>query len=383
MKFLRVAVPLIAASLAAVALAASLPETILAGDAEPYRARMAELFAGKVPYFDFAFEHLPGMLIPMAAAWLLGGASGLTGYAYALAAVSLACLLVTSFLLLRIEAVLAVDGLTVRWLLLTVPLLPFLLFRNDSWSVLLMVGGIWLAMGGHRLGSSAALGLGVLSKLWPAVWIVPQWWEGRKRSAVVLAVLALGGLFITVSPGVQSIQDPQGLHTETLMGSLFGLARSINGADLGLTNTAAVYIDAPVWALLVDGLVGLGLAVWALRRLRHPFSWASGLLLAGSLVGAGLIASPFFSTQYAAWIAPFVAVNRRLTRPALLISAASLVLIVSWFRLFDGEVWWWSLLVARNLLLVVVTVGLIVAKASSQAGSGRSSKDDLSPAGDP
>jgi hypothetical protein len=383
MKFLRVAIPLICAGVAAVLLAASLPDTILAGDAESYRARMAELFSGKVPYFDFAFEHLPGMLIPMAAAWLLGGASGLSGYAYALAAASLACLLATSFLLLRIEAKVPVDGLTVRWLLLTVPLLPFLLFRNDSWSVLLMVGGIWLAMGGHRLASSAALGLGVLSKLWPAVWIVPQWWEGRKRSAGVLAVLALGGLLITVSPGVQSIQDPQGLHTETLMGSLFGLARSINGTDLGLTNTAAVYIDAPAWALLVDGLVGLGLAIWAMRRLRDSFSWEAGLLLAGALVGAGLIASPFFSTQYVAWIAPFVAVNRRLTRPALLISAASLVLIISWFRLFDGEVWWWSLLVARNLLLVVVTVGLIMAKTSSWAGSGRSSKDGPSLVGDP
>jgi hypothetical protein len=314
------------------------------------------------------------MLIPMAAAWLLGGASSLSGYAFALAAISLACLLGTSFLLLRMETTMPLDGLAVRWLLLTVPLLPFLLFRNDSWSVLLMVGGIWLAMGGRRFASSAALGLGILSKLWPAVWVAPQWWEGRRRSAGVLAALAVGGLLITLSPGVQSIQNPQGLHTETLMGSFFGLARSITGADLGLTNTAAVYIDAPGWALGLDGLVGLALAGWALRRLRDSFSWESALLLAGALVGAGLIASPFFSTQYVAWIAPFVAVSRRLTRPALLISATSLLLIISWFRLFDGEVWWWSLLVARNLLLVVVTAGLILAKTSSQAGSGRLSQ---------
>jgi hypothetical protein len=62
----------------------------------------------------------------------------------------------------------------------------------------------------------------------------------------------------------------------------------------------------------------------------------------------------------------------------MLISAASLVLIVSWFRLFQGDVWWWSLLVARNLLLVVVTVGLITARTSSQAASGRSLVNDLS-----
>jgi hypothetical protein len=377
-KFLRVAVPLIAAGFAAVALAASLPETILAGDADAYRARMVEFFSGKVPYFDFPFEHLPGMLIPLSAAWLLGGSSGLSGYVFSLAAVSLICLLATGFLLTRIEAAISLEGLTVRWLLLTIPLLPFLLFRNDSWSVLLTMLGIWLAIGNRNVGSTAVLGLGVLSKLWPAVWAVSQWWGGRKRSAVVLGVIAVVGLLITASPAVQSIQDPQGLHTETLMGSVFGMARSIAGSDLGLTNTAAVYIDAPGWALIINLVVGLGLGALSLRRLREPFTWEGALLLGGALVGAGLISSPFLSTQYVAWIAPFVAVNRRLTRPAMVISAASLVLIVFWFRLFQGDVWWWSLLVARNLLLVAVTVGLITARTSSRVPSGRSLVDDLS-----
>jgi hypothetical protein len=260
----------------------------------------------------------------------------------------------------------------VRWLLLTIPLLPFLLFRNDSWSILLTMLGIWLAIGNGNVGSTAVLGLGVLSKLWPAVWAVSQWWGGRKRSAVVLGVIAVVGLLITASPAVQSIQDPQGLHTETLMGSVFGMARSIAGSDLGLTNTAAVYIDAPGWALIINLVVGLGLGASSLRRLREPFTWEGALLLGGALVGAGLIASPFLSTQYVAWIAPFVAVNRRLTRPAMLTSAASLVLIVFWFRLFHGDVWWWSLLVARNLLLVGLIVGLMNARPSSRASAGRS-----------
>ena len=40
----------------------------------------------------------------------------------------------------RIEKGIAIEDLTVRWILLTVPLLPFLLFRNDSWVVFLAVG---------------------------------------------------------------------------------------------------------------------------------------------------------------------------------------------------------------------------------------------------
>ncbi|HEX5671873.1 MAG TPA: hypothetical protein VFY46_04030, partial [Acidimicrobiia bacterium] len=262
--------------------------------------------------------------------------------------------------------------------LLTIPLLPFLLFRNDSWSILLAMLGMWLAIGSRNVGSTAVWGLGILSKLWPAVWAVPQWWGGRKRTAVVLGLIALAGLLITASPAVQSIQDPQGLHTETLMGSVFGVARSISGSDLGLTNTAAVYIEAPGWALIINLVVGLGLGASSLRRLREPFTWEGSLLLGGALVGAGLIASPFFSTQYVAWIVPFVAVRRRLIPPALLMSGASLVLIVYWFRLFEGEAWWWSLLVARNLLLVVVTAGLITARTSSGAPSGRSLVNDLS-----
>jgi hypothetical protein len=252
------------------------------------------------------------------------------------------------------------------------------LFRNDSWSILLTVLGVWLTIGGRHVASTAVLGLGVLSKLWPAVWAFPQWWSGRRRHAVALGVVAVAGLLITASPAVQSIQDPQGLHTETLMGSLFGMARSMAGSDLGLTNTAAVYMDAPGWALIVNLSVGLGLGAWSLRRLREPFTLEGAFLLAGALVGAGLIASPFFSTQYVAWIAPLVAFHKRLTRPMLLISASSLVLIVTWFRLFEGLVWWWSLLAVRNLLLVGLVVGLIMARPSSRAASGRSLVDNPS-----
>jgi hypothetical protein len=369
---------LVLAGIAAVTLAAALPDTILAGDAEAYRARMVELFSGKIPYFEFPFEHLPGMLIPMSAAWLLGGWSGLSGYAFALAGISLICLLATSFFLVQVEGVIDAEGLSVRWLLLTVPLLPFLLFRNDSWSVLLLVAGIWLAMAGRHAVSGVVVGLGVISKLWPAVWAVPEWWQGKKAKAGVLVVMAIIGLAITFSPAVQSIQNPQGLHTETLMGSWFGLMRSATGVDLGLTNTAAVYIEAPSWAMLVNLAVGIALGLWSLRRLREDFSWEGALLLTGALIGAGLIASPFFSTQYVAWLAPFAAVNRRLTVPGLLISLASLVLITTWFRLFDAEVWWWGMLLARNLLLVGLVGGLIVVKSSSRGPLGRSSSDDLS-----
>jgi hypothetical protein len=98
--------------------------------------------------------------------------------------------------------------------------------------------------------------------------------------------------------------------------------------------------------------VGGVLAVGALRRLTRPFSWEGAWILTGGLVGAGLLAAPYFSTQYVAWLAPFAALHRRWTGPMLVVSLASLLLITNWHLLFVGTVWWWALLAGRNLVLV-------------------------------
>jgi hypothetical protein len=352
LKLVRLAVPLLVASVVAVLLAAALPETILAGDAAPYRERMVQLFAGGWPYFSFPFEHLPGMLVPLALPWLLGGGSGLSAYALALAGVSAAFLLATAAFLLRAEAQLAAPNLAIRWLLLTVPLLPFLLFRNDAWSILLAVAGIVLAMEGRSRASILALIAGVLSKIWPAVWAASEWWRGSRWRALALIIAAGGAVTITLTPAVQAIQDPRGLHTETLAGGMLGLGRALAGADLGIVNTATAYIAAPAWALVANLAVGGVLGVRALRPLTKPFSWEGAWGLTGALVGAGLLAAPYFSTQYVAWLAPFAAQHRRWTGPMLVVSLSSLLLIVNWHLLFAGTVWWWALLAGRNLVLV-------------------------------
>lgn len=377
MRGARLGLALVLAAVASVLLAAVLPKTILAGDMIAYRERMALMFSGQVPYFDFPFEHLPGMLVPLALAWLLGGATGLPDYALAFAGLSTLFLLLTLRLLLLIEDRLSTSGFVVRWLLITVPLLPFLLFRNDSFSVLLVVLGIWLVMRNLSAGSLVALVGAVLSKLWPAVWAASEWWRGRRLRAIGLSIAAVVGLAIQFSPAVQSIQDPRGLHTETLMGSLVGLFRSATGSELAVTTTATAYIDAPGWMLLVDLLVGAVLAIGCLRRSREGFNWQGAWVLSGGLVGAGLVASPFFSTQYVAWLGPFVALDRRLTRVMLAINIASLALITTWHQLFEGRIWWWGLLVVRNLTLLALVVGLIRVQSSRGADSGRSIEAQL------
>jgi hypothetical protein len=350
---------LVVACLAAVTIAASLPETILAGDAVNYRERMISLFAGQMPYRDFAFEHQPLMVVPMAVAWLAGGFSSQPAYVLATAAISFLCLAGVTGILVWSEHELHLEGWTARWLLVLVPLLPFLLFRNDGFSILLAVTAIALAMKEMESGSLVAAAAGTLSKIWPVVMAPLMWWRRKRLQAGTLLVAAAVGLAINFSPSVQVIQRPQGVQTETIVGSLLGFSRSLRGVDLEITRTATAYIKAPDWSMGVNAAIGGIFAVMALRAMRQNFGWEKGWTLLGALTVAGVLASPFFSTQYVSWFAPFAAIRRHTMWQMFGISVLSLVMILGWFSLFEGATWWWTVLVARNALVIVLGASLV------------------------
>ena len=359
---LRLVLIFLPACSAAVLFAAGFPDSVLAGDALDYRNRMVEMFSGKIPYFQFPFEHLPVMILPMAVAWLLGGSQELRTFAFVLAAVSSVFVIATGLIIQRIEADLKIVGLAVRWTLLSVPLLPFLLFRNDSFVVLLVMAGILSTIRGKSGWSVLFLGAGTLAKGWPFLWAPVDWWKGRRAKAAFLASFGVAALAIQLSPAVQSIQDPQGIHSETLVGGVVGLVRAIRGVDLELVRSASVYVDAPAWLLSFHLLAGGLIAAVALYRLGSSFDWKQALSFMGAMTTALILASPFFSTQYVAWVSPFAAVDERATFAMLGVNVASLILLTSWNDLFDGHVWWWGLLVVRTL--VFAWVGLRLARIS-------------------
>jgi hypothetical protein len=348
----RVTIFLLIASVAGVYFAAAFPDAVLAGDALDYRGLMIEVFSGRLPYFDVPFPHLPLMLVPMMLAWLIGGSRDLQAYAFALAGVSTTIIVATGLVLRRIEFELGMTDLTLRWILLTIPVLPFLLFRNDSWVVFLAVAGILLAAQGRKVAASVVLGAGCLAKGWPGLWAPVEWRRGNRWVAATLLAFTLLSFAILLSPPLQSAQDSRGMHTETVAGSVTGLVRSIEGTELQLERSAAVYINGPGWLLLVDAAVGGLIALATLRGLRGPFDWTRSWRVMGGLTAALIVASPFFSTQYVAWLSPFAAIDRRATAVMLPVNTISLVLLTRWHELFDGAVWWWGLLVIRNLLFV-------------------------------
>ena len=357
----RVVLAVIVASVASVLLAAVLPQTILAGDAEAYRDRMADMFSGRLPYLEFNFEHLPGAILPMSIAWLLGGSQSLQAFALALAGFSALLISITGVLLVDLEDKFG-TGLAIRWVGALVPLLPFLLFRNDSLSVLFAVGAFWAATRSHERGSAGIIPawLGIASKLWPGSWAAIEWWRGRRTWALATAILTLGGLVLLRTAPVLAIQRPVGVHTETLAGSLLGAVRHVNGLPLQLRQTSALYIEAEWWAHLINVVPAIALAIAALSIFQRRFSWPHAWVLFGVLTGCLMLASPLFSTQYMAWISPFASTRRRSWAILLLTNVLSFALIVTWNRGLEGTGWWFWLGVGRNLLFLTLLSYLIV-----------------------
>jgi hypothetical protein len=72
------------------------------------------------------------------------------------------------------------------------------------------------------------------------------------------------------------------------------------------------------------------------------------------VAGAIIFASPLFSTQYLAWLAPFLAARATWLRAALVINAASLGIILAFDAGLRGEMWWFGGVLARNLVLLTL-----------------------------
>jgi hypothetical protein len=340
------------------------PNAVIFGDPPIYLERLEAIIGGTMPYRDPGFEHLPGALIPILAAWLLSGFGPELPYTIAFSLLMLVCLGVTYRVLDRTGT--SISGLAPRWLALAAPLVPLVVFRNDPWVVMLAVVAM-VDTHPERVRITAAVAA-VLSKGWPVALAPAAWWEGRRRTAAWIAGAAGLTLTLMLSPGFRATQEAAGLHSETLGGALVGLARALGGGDLGINWTTAAYLDAPLWAYGLGPAVAVVLAALAWRSRRVAVEARGRWLLVGILTVAILMASRLFSTQYVLWITPFVAAASSRTRAlAFAAGGLSLASVLGWWSLFDGAVWWWATVAIRNLLLV--WVGIRMASEARDLGS--------------
>jgi hypothetical protein len=326
------------------------------GDSTLYEKSMERAFSGQIPYIDFSYEHLPLSAVPMAIAYVLSQATGMS-YIPLFGLVSLAMLFATGEIVVRIAKRTGVNGAGNAWVFVVGPILPLIMFRVDALSVLLASAGVLLAIQGREQASLAATFGGILAKGWPVVGAASDWWQGKRRQAILLASgTVLVGIALLTTPGFRSGREFVGIHQETLIGALVATERGLTGSDIGLVGAAgATYIEIGKWAILATFAFGAALAIWAVLALRSRFSWSGSLSLTTALIFALILGSPLLSAQFLLWPMPFVAViGSRNTRIALSIAGGMSMLLVGYW--LPGSTWWHAFVVARNTVLIFATI---------------------------
>jgi hypothetical protein len=323
--------------------------TGLVSDIGSYEDIAAAMLDGLVPYLDFPFEHLPVGAVPIA---VVGIATSLTG-------VSMWLLWPLFMTPLFVATAMWVDRLDpedppgFRFVAVSLPMLPLVLFRLEPWIEFLAVAALLSFVVGKEIRGASLAVLATLGKGWPIVISMLPWKLGRRRAAVAVVVTSVVLLAAVASlEGFQSGREFDGIHTETVVGSVVLLFRHLTDAALGTTPSAgALYIDVPPIMVFINAIPGILLiTIGLVSTIRLS---ATSTLSAIGITTLGIIlASPLSSTQFIFWIAPFVALlavgQRRMYVIAGLFAFASIAIYEPYGILWNIEV------VARNVALLAL-----------------------------
>ncbi|MGH9052721.1 MAG: hypothetical protein ACRDWX_06880 [Acidimicrobiia bacterium] len=333
----------------------------LTGDPAIYRAGVAQVFSGGIPYLEVDLEgQLPVSVLPMLAAWILGGHLGAGLYTVIFAVLMAACLLGTAFLVEAVGGELGMPHGGARFLILAGPVFSLVLFRLDPWAALLAAAALSAMVVDDQRRSFVLQVAAVLSKGWAVVFAAVEWIRGRRARAFALVgalVAVLAGLLLT--PGFRAARAFGGIHTDTMVGSTLALVRTALGEPVGRFDAAgAIYLEAPAWAVPVNVNIGLVLATVALISVSAPLTRLGIVKLTGALVVALLIASPLLSPQFVIWPIPFLALHpSRLVRLiTLAVASLTILFMLGWNPMYIGSLWWLPLVGLRNLALLALGV---------------------------
>ena len=340
------------------------------------------LDSGQLPYVDFGFEYPPLAAIPI---WL-AGLPGLDDptYEVSFAVLMGLCLLAAQQLAARLAGGGrgGRDALTVAWLLVLAPVLIGASLRThfDALPVAIALGGLLaLARDRHALGF-ALLGVGTMTKLFPALLAVVAiaWLAGRAERRAALraaAVFAVVVVAISLPLAGAGYVDSFEFHLDrpvqiesTAASVLFALGGSdVTGTNLrpdrfksnGLDGGHADAVETVFTFFLV-------LALWTVVTLAARRGDARHMVLCGF---AGLLAfvtlGKVFSPQYVIWLAPFAALAWAWGRRAVAaLTAAAIVLThvefpSRYFDLINAQTDVVLIVAARNVLLLAALAVLL------------------------
>ena len=346
--------------------------TGLVSDVGPYSDIADSILGGAVPYLDFPLEHLPSMLVPIISLGWVSDISGISLY-FVWPMAMTALFVATAILVDRIDPQRPAGFIFVA---MSLPLLPLALFRLEPWVVLLAVGAIVAFLGARNVVGIALVVLGSIAKGWPiVVSILP--WKARNKGVAALAAIGSGFALMVIfaQEGFRSGRAFDGIHTETLFGSLVLLARQISGVALDTFPSAgAHYIGVPSWAVFVNAIPGVAVLIVVVVLLWRPMSNQTTVSVIGLGVLGIMLVSPLFSTQFLVWLAPFVAALSY--RDRVLYVAAGVFALGS-IAIFEPATTMWAIEVTvSNIFVLVLAVAwswdlLITTRADQRVNTSR------------
>jgi uncharacterized membrane protein len=349
------------------------------------------MLAGQVPYRDFAFEYPPLALVPILGPVPLAGTPLIEeGYRVAFGLFEAATGMVTMIFALR--AAIALDlgrrGLIASAVLVAAsPILlgPLMLARFDLWPALFAAAAVWLFVTGRLHLSAAALGLGILAKVYPVVFLpllALHLWRTRGTDAavrygiVVVVVVGLGVLpFLALgADGVieafrRSLVRP--LQVESVGASVLFVLNALAGVRISVVHTFDSFnLAGPLPELVgtlqtIVLLAALAAIVWL--YVRGTTTLGRLVLALGAALCAWVAVGRVFSPQYLIWlIVPLAVIKARGRWPVhLLVFAASILLTGLYYPKFYVDYYelrqplWIAVVLLRNVVLIGLTVHLI------------------------
>lgn len=250
--------------------------------------------------------------------------------------------------------------------------LATLLFRFDSWVVLLTVLGFWLAQRKAWSTAQVVLAIAVALKLYPILLmpIVALWawhdqgWRALRSAGLGLAcVIASFAVIYWWAPNqltsMLSYHRERPLQTESVGATIAWLLGPI-GSNWSFGSANITSAASP---LIMQALTFLsGLLVIMIYGLFWQRRLAPAAACALVLLGA-IATSKVFSTQYVLWALPFVVLAGERRWLWLLISGTTLLVYPVGFLFFADYIgqpvvpWWFALIVAlRNSLWVLACI---------------------------
>jgi uncharacterized membrane protein YidH (DUF202 family) len=320
------------------------------GDPTVFYNYATQISQGNIPYLDFPFEYPPLTIVSLMLPWLMsGGAPSIETYRFLLffqnVGLAIGIGIGVSWLARRGSSVESPLRSAVLYGLLTLALVPVLVWRLDTVVAALTVVALIAAASRRWAASGIALGAGVMTKLYPLallpVLALGPIVERRWRPAILVAgacvatvLVIAAALFFIAGPSALyfvGYATNRGVQIESVLGGLALLAAALGGprAQIGpgfgtfqVDSTLLPALAVLGTVIIVAGVIALGLAMW--HRFRadrrsfgavRPSSQAAYALAALLLV---LATSRILSPQYLFWMVPFAALVSRPKALALL-----------------------------------------------------------------